>query len=139
MQLESYMYKNAATSVGYVVLSDGHHVELDTPDGVLVQSYNLDKIFGTSEDIYSVEAIEPEFLIARQYAFGDPFIVNRKTQQAVSLYELLFAPDTAAEILQRKPEYFNNRLTYSGRIGSVLHFNWGNTEKSETLNWELSY
>lgn len=139
MMLDNYMNEPVKTFNGNVVLTDGHSLELDTPDGKLVQSYDLDKIGGTTEDIYSVEAISPEFMVIRRFTLGYPLLVNRNTQEALDLYDLLFDPETAAGIKAFKPDYWGYRLTYAGRTGSTLHFNWANGKNSQTLDWELNF
>ncbi|WP_223069328.1 copper amine oxidase N-terminal domain-containing protein [Paenibacillus caui] len=136
---DGYMYDNVKTFSGQIVLNDGHHLDLTTGAGDLVQSYNLDKIAGTTKEIYSVEAIGPEFFIMRQFSTGNPMIVNRKTLEAVSLYDLLFDPETAGKIKNRDADYYNYRLKYTGCSGAVLHFTWAENSSSDSKITELEY
>ncbi|WP_159081726.1 copper amine oxidase N-terminal domain-containing protein [Paenibacillus sp. CAA11] len=136
-----YIYPNAASYKGNIVMNTGHRMELVTPQGQVVESFNLDRIAGTTKDVYSVETLEAEFLLIRQHRTGDLMLVNRATGESSVLYKQLFDKETATKIEKQTPDYYRYRLTYAGRSGKTLKFNWGleGQKNGQTLTMELPF
>lgn len=136
-----YVYPNALSEGNHFLLNNGHRAELVTPEGQVVESFNLDRIAGTTGEIYSVEVIQPEFLLIRQFTTGDLMLVNRATGDKSVLYKQLFDEATAAKIEKREADYYGYRLIYKGRSDQILKFEWkkDSDAKGTILTYKLPF
>lgn len=124
------LMENAASSEGLIVLNDGHQAKLVTPEGKLAETLNLDQL-GGAEDVYSLEALEKDFLLIRPYSTGRLLLIDRQSGERTALYLSLLDQETI-ERLESDDMGLDDGLAYTGRSGSVLHFSWHPPFSSET-------
>lgn len=118
--------ENVPAFQGHVVIVDRHLLTLVTPDGQAYKTYDLRQITGV-DDAFAVEAVEPDFLLVRPYQQAALYVTDRKTLQAVLLYpQLLSAEDKVRleEYPDTEVDYPGDGLTYTGRSGRQLSFEW---------------
>lgn len=114
--------QDVLTFDGNIILNDGQVAELVTPDGKVVESIDLEKL-GGPDDVYSLEAIEADFLLIRPYSTGTLLLVDRSSGKTKSIYLDLLDKDVIDRI--QHDEYgIGDGLKYIGRTGDQLKFKW---------------
>lgn len=125
-----HLMENVASSEGLIVLNDGHQAKLLTPEGQLAETLDLDQL-GGAEDVYSLEAMEKDFLLIRPYSTGRLLLIDRQSGERTALY-LSLLDQEIIEQLESDDLGLNDGLVYTGRSGSVLNFSWHPPYSSET-------
>ncbi|MGZ7446043.1 copper amine oxidase N-terminal domain-containing protein [Paenibacillus sp. TH7-28] len=116
------LHENVLTYDGRIVLNNGQIAKLYTKDGQLTETINLVQ-FGDTEDVYSLEALEDDFLLIRPYSSGTLLLIDRKTGERTAPYLKLLQEDDI-QWIQMNDLNADDGLTYTGRTGSILHFDW---------------
>lgn len=131
--------KDVLTYDGKIILNDGQVAELVTPDGKLAESIDLEK-FGGPDDVYSLEAIEADFLLIRPYSTGTLLLVDRSSGKTKSIYLDLLDKDVIDRI-QNDEFGIGDGLKYISRTGEQLKFKWHLSyfgSEAVTMTYDLS-
>lgn len=124
-----------------IAMIDDKTLHLVRPNGEIVQSYDLAAL-GGEDDVYTVEAIDPEFLLIRPYNKQTLTLVNLKTRQSTVLYKELLSEEEIGILDDWPPteaDYPGDKLTFVKKDGATLTFKHtallSNTESN--LTYEL--
>ncbi|WP_106769492.1 copper amine oxidase N-terminal domain-containing protein [Paenibacillus faecalis] len=129
---------------GNVAIMNGSVLQLVHPTGKVVKTYDLAKITGVEDD-FSVEAIEPEFLLVRPYKDATLFIVHPTAKKSIQIYKKLPLDDEAKKLIEEYPYteagYVGDGLTYTGYKNQMLTFKWSHpfVDKGKTFTYKLPF
>ena len=117
---------------GNIVLSDGHTLRLiEDGTGKVVDTIDLIKI-GGAESIYTVEGLQPDFILVRSIENTHLTLIDRQTGKSVVLYKKLLTAKQQEKVQYETPPVGNDdRLTYVKRNGKTLHFIYDKGSKNE--------
>ncbi|WP_435923311.1 copper amine oxidase N-terminal domain-containing protein [Paenibacillus sp. DYY-L-2] len=124
---------------GSIVLNNGATAELVKPDGTVVETLDLEK-YGGPDDVYSLEALDSDFLLIRSYAAGTLLLVNRGSGKTTPLY-LSLLDQAGIDRIENDELGINDGLKYAGRSGNQLKFTWqlaGSGAKPVTKTYDLT-
>lgn len=124
---------------GNIVLNYGLTAELVNPDGTVVETLDFEK-YGGPDDVYSLEALETDFLLIRSYAAGTLLLVERGTGKTIPLY-LNLLDEASIDRIENDESGINDGLKFIGRSGDQLKFTWqlpGSGAKPVTKTYDLS-
>ncbi|CAH0121791.1 hypothetical protein PAE9249_04325 [Paenibacillus sp. CECT 9249] len=137
-------FHNSQSVGGYgdnIAMIDDKTLHLVRPNGEIVQSYDLAAL-GGEDDVYTVEAIDTDFLLIRPYKKQTLTLVNLKTKQSTVLYKELLSEEEIGILedwLPTEADYPGDKLTFVKKDGATLTFKHtallNNTESN--LTYEL--
>ncbi|RXZ81536.1 copper amine oxidase N-terminal domain-containing protein [Paenibacillaceae bacterium] len=120
-----YWQRNAQNIVeadGQIVVTNGKTVRfIEDGTGNVLQTLDLEKI-GKSQEVYSVEAADNDFLLMRPNQTGLLTFVDRHTSEAVVLYKQLLSPEEQHYAETNDIPYFGDELQFIERKGDTLYF-----------------
>lgn len=120
---------------GNIVLSDGHTLRMiEDGTGKVIDTIDLIKL-GGAKDIYTVEGLQPDFIIVRSIQNTHLTLIDRQTGKSVILYKELLTTAQQAQV-EAPPIGSDDRLTYVKRNGKTLYFAY---DKGSTDEKKLTY
>lgn len=120
---------------GNIVLSDGHTLRMiEDGTGKVIDTIDLIKL-GGAKDIYTVEGLQPDFIIVRSIQNTHLTLIDRQTGKSVVLYKELLTTAQQAQV-EAPPIGSDDRLTYVKRNGKTLYFAY---DKGSTDEKKLTY
>lgn len=118
-----------------IVLSDGHTLRIiEDGTGKVIDTIDLIKL-GGAKDIYTVEGLQPDFIIVRSIQNTHLTLIDRQTGKSVVLYKELLTTAQQAQV-EAPPIGSDDRLTYVKRNGKTLYFAY---DKGSTDEKKLTY
>ncbi|MEF2968974.1 copper amine oxidase N-terminal domain-containing protein [Paenibacillus sp. M1] len=107
---------------GKILMNNGRTANLVKQDGTVVETIDLEKI-GGPDDVYSVEAMESDFLLIRPYSTGTLLLVDRESGETTPIYKSMLDQGIIEQI--DNDEFgIGDGLKYIGRSGNQLKFSW---------------
>lgn len=111
---------DARSYKGQIVMNHGHYAELVHPDGTVQETLYFEN-YGDKDEVYSLEAIEDDFFLIREYTFGTLLLVDRSSGTSTPLYPYLHNEE-AINMIEHSEWGIGDGLIYLGRTGNQLKF-----------------
>lgn len=105
---------------GQIVMNHGHYAELVNPDGTVQETLHFEN-YGATDEVYSLEALEDDFFLIREYTFGTLLLVDRSSGTSTPLYPYLHNEE-AIKMIEHSEWGIGDGLIYLGRTGNQLKF-----------------
>ncbi|MBU5674280.1 stalk domain-containing protein [Paenibacillus brevis] len=111
---------DALSHKGQIIMNYGQYADLVSPDGTVQETIRFEN-YGTADEVYSLEAIEDDFFLIREYTLGTLLLVDRSSGAAVPLYLSLHSEESI-DMIEHSEWGVGDGLTYMGRTGNQLKF-----------------
>lgn len=111
---------DALSHKGQIIMNYGHYADLVSPDGTAQETIRFEN-YGAADEVYSLEAIEDDFFLIREYTLGTLLLVDRSSGVSIPLYLSLHSEESI-EMIEQSEWGIGDGLVYMGRTGNQLKF-----------------
>lgn len=117
---------------GNIVLNDGQTLRIiEDGTGKVIDTIDLFKL-GGGKDTYTVEGLQPDFIVVRSIKNTHLTLIDRQTGKSVILYKELLNANQQEQVENDTPPMGrDDRLTYVKRNGNTLYFTYDKGSKNE--------
>lgn len=105
---------------GQIIMNYGHYADLVSPDGTAQGTIRFEN-YGAANEVYSLEAIEDDFFLIREYTLGTLLLVDRSSGISIPLYLSLHSEESI-DMIEHSEWGVGDGLIYMGRTDNQLKF-----------------